>query len=89
MKNQCHGASVLIRLSSFLCFDQCPDERCVNKKCNKTMVVILVLYVEDILIIRNNIEPSSTVKVWLYTRSNEMKNVKAVLDVFNNQKPHV
>ena len=32
-------------------FDQCPDESCVYKKCNGSMVVFLVLYVEDIFLI--------------------------------------
>ena len=29
------------------------------------MVVFLVLYVDDILLIRNNVELSSSVKIWL------------------------
>ena len=46
-------------------FDQCPDEYCVYKKCDGNVVVFLVLYVDDILLIGNNVKVLSNVKVWL------------------------
>jgi len=46
-------------------FDQCPDESCVYKKCNGNVVVFLVLYVDDILLIGNNVKVLSDVRVWL------------------------
>ena len=49
-------------------FDQCPDESCVYKKCDGSVVVFLVLYVADILLIGNDVGVLSSVKVWLSTR---------------------
>ena len=46
-------------------FDQCPDESYVYKKCDGSMVVFLVLYVDDILLIGNDVGVLSSVKVWL------------------------
>ena len=46
-------------------FYQCPDESCVYKKCDGSMVVFLVLYVDDILLIGNDVGVLSSVKVWL------------------------
>ena len=46
-------------------FDQCSDESCVYKKCNGSVVVFLVLYVDDILLIGSNVGVLSSVKVWL------------------------
>ena len=46
-------------------FDQCPDESCVYKKCDGSVVVFLVLYVDDILLIGNDVRVLSSVKVWL------------------------
>lgn len=46
-------------------FDQCPDESCVYKKCNGNVVMFLVLYVDDILLIGNDVGVLSTVRVWL------------------------
>ena len=46
-------------------FDQCPDESYVYKKCDGSVVVFLVLYVDDILLIGNNVGVLSLVKVWL------------------------
>ena len=45
--------------------DQCPDESCVYKKCDGSVVVFLVLYVDDILLIGNDVGVLSSVKVWL------------------------
>ena len=46
-------------------FDQCPDESCVYKKCDGSVVVFLVLYVDVILLIGNDVGVLSLVKVWL------------------------
>ena len=46
-------------------FDQNLDEPCVYKKANRNVVVFLVLYVDDILLIRNDVGALSAVKVWL------------------------
>lgn len=44
-------------------FDQCPDESCIYKMCNGSVVVFLVLYVDDILLIGNDVEVLSTVRI--------------------------
>ena len=44
-------------------FIQCSDESCVYKRCNKHVVVFLVLYVDDILFIGNYVGTLSSVKV--------------------------
>ena len=36
-------------------FDHCPDESCVYKKCDGSVVVFLVLYVDDILLIGKDV----------------------------------
>ena len=41
------------------------DEPCVYKKISGSMVVFLVLYVDDILIIKNDIPTLLSVKTWL------------------------
>ena len=46
-------------------FDQNENETCMYKKIHGSMVVFLVLYVDDILLIGNNVELSSSVKIWL------------------------
>lgn len=46
-------------------FDQSPDESCVYKKCDEKTLVFLVLYVDDILLIGNDMGVLSSVKVWL------------------------
>ncbi|CAA0832574.1 cysteine-rich RLK (RECEPTOR-like protein kinase) 8, partial [Striga hermonthica] len=46
-------------------FDQCQDESCVYKKSNGNVVVFLVLYVDDIILIGNDVKILSDVKVWL------------------------
>ena len=46
-------------------FDQYPDEPCVYKRYNGHVVVFLVIYVDDILLIGNDIGTLSSVKVWL------------------------
>jgi hypothetical protein len=55
-------------------FDQCPDESCVYKKRNGKVVVFLVLYVDDILLIGNDVGVLSSVKAWLSSQF-EMKDL--------------
>ena len=46
-------------------FEQNLDESCVYKRCNGNVVIFLVLYVDDILLIGNDVGVLSSVKVWL------------------------
>ena len=46
-------------------FEKSPNEPCVYKRIQGTKVVFLVLYVDDILLIKNDIEVLSSVKGWL------------------------
>ena len=46
-------------------FIQCPDEPCVYKRSSENVIVFLILYVDDILIIGNDVGTLSLVKVWL------------------------
>ena len=46
-------------------FIQNPDEPCVYKKCEGKVASFLVLYVDYILLIRNDVAALSIVKVWL------------------------
>ena len=46
-------------------FEQNVDEPCVYKRIQGKKVVFLVLYVDDILILGNNISTLSSVKQWL------------------------
>ena len=46
-------------------FDQCIDESCVYTKCSGNVMVFLVLYVDDILLIENDVRVLFLVKVWL------------------------
>ena len=48
-------------------FDQNKDEPYACKKIQESMVVLLVLYVDDILLIRNDIGLLSSIKIWLST----------------------
>ena len=41
------------------------SEPCVYKRCSGNVVVFLILYVDDILLIGNDIGTLSSVKVWL------------------------
>ena len=51
-------------------FIQCPDEPFVYKKNSRNVVVFLILYVDDILLIENDVGTLSSVKVWLSTQFN-------------------
>ena len=46
-------------------FEQNVDEPCVYKYINNKKMVFLVLYVDDILLIGNDVETLSNVKKWL------------------------
>ena len=46
-------------------FEQNLDEPCVYKRHRDTVVMLLVLYVDDILLIGNDVRVMSSVKVWL------------------------
>ena len=41
------------------------DEPRVYKKCERSMVIFLILYVDDILLIGNNVRELSIVNIWL------------------------
>ena len=49
-------------------FVQSPDEPCVYKKSSSNVVVFLVLYVDDILLIGNDVGTLSSIKVQLSTQ---------------------
>ena len=49
-------------------FEKSPDEPCVYKRIQGTKVVFLVLYVDNILLIGNDIEVLSSVKGWLQNK---------------------
>ena len=55
-------------------FTQNLDEPCVYKKSQGKVVAFLVLYVDDILLIGNDVGMLSTVKVWL-ANTFDMKDV--------------
>ena len=63
-----------IKLFKFL---QCPYEPCVYKKCSDNVVVFLILYVDDILLIENDVGTLSSVKVWLSAQF-DMKDLEKV-----------
>ena len=46
-------------------FEQSIDEPCVYSKIKDENLVFLILYVDDILIIGNDIESLTSVKIWL------------------------
>ena len=49
-------------------FDQNEDEPYVYKKMKWNMIVFLILYVDDIILIRNSIGLLSSINVWLSTQ---------------------
>ena len=46
-------------------FEQNLDELCVYKRHQDKVVMVLVLYVDDILLIGNDVGIMSSVKIWL------------------------
>ena len=55
-------------------FDKNPDEPCVYKRIQGATVIFLVLYVNDILLIGNDVEVLSNIKSWLKNQF-EMKDL--------------
>ena len=55
-------------------FDKSPNELCVYKRFQGIAVIFLVLYIDDILLIKNDIEVLSDVKDWLKNQF-EMKDL--------------
>ena len=51
-------------------FEKSLDEPCVYKRIQGTKVVFLVLYVDDILLIGNDIQVLSGIKIWLHKQFN-------------------
>ena len=51
-------------IKSFI-MEQNTGEPCVYKKCERSVVIFLILYVDDILLIGNDIGALSTIKIWL------------------------
>ena len=56
-------------------FDQNVDEPCVYKKINKVKVAFLVLYVDDILLIGNDVGYLTGLKAWLVAQF-QMKDLR-------------
>ena len=46
-------------------FDHNIDEPCIYRRHNRNAIALLVLYVNDILIIRNDVGMLSSIKIWL------------------------
>ena len=55
----------MIKPLNLMVLIKCLDESYVYKKCDGSVVVFLVLYVDDILLIGNDVGGLSSVKVWL------------------------
>ena len=55
-------------------FEQNLDEQCVYKRHQDKVVMFLVLYVDDILLIENDVGVMSSVKIWL-SRQFNMKDL--------------
>nr|GEV35858.1 hypothetical protein [Tanacetum cinerariifolium] len=62
-------------------FTQNPDEPCVYLKASKSYIVILILYVDDILLMENNIPMLQDVKSYL-GRSFAMKDLEGAAYIF-------
>lgn len=60
-------------------FDQGPSEACVYRKSEGNAVFFLLLYVDDILLIGNNIEMLSSIMTWLFKQF-EMKDLDVVIN---------
>ena len=58
-------------------FEQNIDEPCVYKRHRDMVVMFLVLYIDDILLIENDVGVMSSVKVWL-SRQFDMKDLGEV-----------
>ena len=49
-------------------FIQCLDEPCVYKRSSENLMIFLILYVDDILLIGNDVGTLSSIKVWFSTQ---------------------
>ena len=67
-------------------FEQCLDESCVYKKWNGDKVVFLLLYVDDILLIGNNVGLMTSVKKWLSTNF-DMKDLGEAAHILGIKVP--
>ncbi|KAA0026154.1 gag/pol protein [Cucumis melo var. makuwa] len=69
-------------------FDQNVDEPCVYKKINKGKVAFLVLYVDDILLIGNDVGYLTDVKAWLAVQfqMKDLGEAQYVLGIQNSKK---
>ena len=56
-------------------FDQNKDEPYMYKKVQESMVIFMILYIDDILLIRNDVRLLSLVKIWLSTKF-QMKDLE-------------
>jgi hypothetical protein len=56
-------------------FKQNLNESCVYKKCQDKIVTFLVLYIDDILLIGNNVGTLSTLRIWLSNQF-DMKDLR-------------
>ena len=65
-------------------FEQNVDEPCVYKKIINTTVVFLVLYVDDILLIGNEVGFLTDIKQWLATQF-QMKDLREAQYVLGSQ----
>ena len=61
-------------------FLQSLDEPCVYKRRSKNVVVFLILYVDDILLIGNDVGTLLLVKVWLSTQF-DMKDLGEAIHI--------
>ena len=57
-----------------LLIEQNIDEPCMYKKCKQSVVMFLILYIDDILLIENDVRALSTVKIWFPSHF-DMKNM--------------
>ena len=61
-KHPTHGTDVLIENKTFN-YDQNKDVPCVYKKVQGSIIVFMILYINDILLIDNDIRLLSSVKI--------------------------
>lgn len=47
-------------------FVKCKKDNCVYKNISGSIIIFLVLYVDDILFFENDISPMQSTKIWLY-----------------------
>ena len=71
-------------------FEKILDESCVYKRHRDKVVMFLVLYVDDILLIGNDVEVMSSIKIWLSSQFDmkDLGKAKFILGIklWRNQK---